>query len=384
MNIQQLIDQLLFEEEGNTLDFKSEQYRFIGATDEEKSELLKDIIAFSNAWRRTDAYIIIGVKEVKGGRSEVVGILEHLDDAHLQQFINSKTQRPIDFSYKAFQYEGAQIGIIHIPVQRRPFYLKKDFGRLKKSQVYIRRGSTTNVASLDEISTMGAEINGTYREEPSLDVFLISGKNDEIVEKRIVYKLINAKIPDDAQFPDYVKYANVGPNLMIEMPTVSSNRDYYRDKAKFVQACQRVRSFKLGLKNFGTVPARDVKVVFDIINEEKTSIACKLDALPSNPLTDNFFSPHLYNTVHKVPDVSVKRTSNGWHITCHLGKVQPKDMVITRDSFCIGALKSKSIQINAQVFSDDLPEPKQETLEVCFEVEDRAYSVSDFLPKKEG
>lgn len=75
-----MIDQLLFEEEGNTFDFKSEQYRFSGATDEEKVELLKDIIAFANAWRRTDAYILIGVKEVKGGRSEVVGISEHLDD----------------------------------------------------------------------------------------------------------------------------------------------------------------------------------------------------------------------------------------------------------------------------------------------------------------
>jgi len=113
MSLQTLIDKLLFEEEGNTLDFKSEQYHFSGAADHEKSELLKDIIAFANAWRRTDAYILIGVKEVKGGRSEIVGISEHLDDAHLQQFINSKTQRPIDFSYKTVQQEGAQIGIIY-------------------------------------------------------------------------------------------------------------------------------------------------------------------------------------------------------------------------------------------------------------------------------
>lgn len=94
MSHQTLIDQLLFGEEGNTLDFKSEQYRFSGATDDEKSELLKDILAFANAWRRADAYILIGVKEVKGGRSEVVGIADHLDDAHIQQFVNSKTQRP--------------------------------------------------------------------------------------------------------------------------------------------------------------------------------------------------------------------------------------------------------------------------------------------------
>ena len=33
-----LFEQLLYEEEGSTLDFKSEQYKFVKATDEEKSE----------------------------------------------------------------------------------------------------------------------------------------------------------------------------------------------------------------------------------------------------------------------------------------------------------------------------------------------------------
>jgi len=56
---------LLNEEEGTTLDFKSKQYLFAGATDEEKSELLKDILAFANAWRRSDAYILLGVEEVR-------------------------------------------------------------------------------------------------------------------------------------------------------------------------------------------------------------------------------------------------------------------------------------------------------------------------------
>ena len=59
-----LLEQLLNEEEGSYLDFKQEQYRFEGADNREKSEVLKDILAFTNAWRRTDAYILIGVEEV--------------------------------------------------------------------------------------------------------------------------------------------------------------------------------------------------------------------------------------------------------------------------------------------------------------------------------
>lgn len=384
MNLKTLIDQLLFEEEGNTLDFKSEQYRFSMANDEDKSELLKDIIAFANAWRRTDAYILIGVKEVKGGRSEVVGISEHIEDSHLQQFINSKTQRPIDFSYKAIQYESAQIGVIHIPVQRRPFYLKKDFGRLKKSQVYIRRGSSTDVASIDEISTMGTEANDAYQDAPSLDAFLITGKHDEIVEKNITCKLINADIPDDEEFPEYgVNYISIGPSLKTSIPNFSVNRNYYKDKAKYLKAYLRVRAFKLGIKNNGTVPARDVKVIFNILNEENTFTVCMLDDLPDKPSNSALSFPHIQNVHGTVPDVAVKNMLQGWRVTCHLGKIQPKDMAITKDGFCLGSNTSKLLQIAAQVFSDDLPEPMQELFEVVFDVEDREYSVGDFLPKEE-
>ena len=70
----ELFEQLLYEDESTTLDFKKKQYLFARATEEEKSELLKDILGFANAWRRSEAYILIGVKDVKGGRSNVIGI----------------------------------------------------------------------------------------------------------------------------------------------------------------------------------------------------------------------------------------------------------------------------------------------------------------------
>jgi hypothetical protein len=52
-------EQLLHEEQGATLDFMVEQYRFAKASDDDRSELLKDILGFANAWRRADAYILV-------------------------------------------------------------------------------------------------------------------------------------------------------------------------------------------------------------------------------------------------------------------------------------------------------------------------------------
>jgi predicted HTH transcriptional regulator len=95
----ELFERLLYEEESDTLDFKRDQYRFVKAQDTEKSELLKDILGFANAWRRSEAYIVIGVEDVRGGRANVVGIplSEHLDDHSLQQFVNNLTNQPVRF-----------------------------------------------------------------------------------------------------------------------------------------------------------------------------------------------------------------------------------------------------------------------------------------------
>jgi predicted HTH transcriptional regulator len=112
-----LFEILLHQDESETLDFKEDQYPFEGADDNRKSEILKDILAFANSWRRNDAHILVGVREVRGGRSIVCGISTHLVNRNLQQFVTSKVNRPITFSYSEKQFKGHDIGILTIPVQ---------------------------------------------------------------------------------------------------------------------------------------------------------------------------------------------------------------------------------------------------------------------------
>ena len=175
----QLVQSLLFEEESTTLDFKRDQYKFVGANDGDKSELLKDVLAFANAWRRTDAYILIGVDELKGKEKSIVVIEEFLDDAQLQQFINSKTQKPLAFSYQNIAFRGTSIATIHIPVQERPFYITKDYGKLKKNVVYIRRGSSTDEATPEEIATMRLSHPEPINTLPKLRVAFVLQSREE-------------------------------------------------------------------------------------------------------------------------------------------------------------------------------------------------------------
>jgi hypothetical protein len=152
---QNLFETLLLKGESETLDFKRDQYPFDRASDDDKSELLKDILAFANAWRAEDAYILIGVEEVVGGRARKHGIMRHLEDASLQQFVSSKTQKPVAFRYEAFAINGVSFGIICIPTQHRPVFLMNRYGRLNAQVVYVRRGSATDEADPDEIAKMG-------------------------------------------------------------------------------------------------------------------------------------------------------------------------------------------------------------------------------------
>lgn len=130
----ELFENLLHHAEGATLDFKRSQYLFNKASKSDKSELLKDILAFANTKREMPAYILIGVEEVKGGRSKVIGVQTHLDDADLHQFVNSKAQRSVEFSYQPFRTGCVEIGVIEIPVQeKRPIYIEKKFGKLAEN-----------------------------------------------------------------------------------------------------------------------------------------------------------------------------------------------------------------------------------------------------------
>ena len=149
------LESLLNMEEGPALDFKQQQYRFNRTSAQEKSELLKDILAFANSQRYRTAYILIGVKEVKGRRSEVVGVEEHLDDANLHLFVTSKTNKPVEFNYFPFQVEDKEIGVLSIPIQTRPVYTVHGYGKVKANIVLIRDGSSTRCASPDDIADMG-------------------------------------------------------------------------------------------------------------------------------------------------------------------------------------------------------------------------------------
>ncbi|MBZ0067428.1 MAG: hypothetical protein K8F26_01315 [Thiobacillus sp.] len=68
----ELLTALRYKSEGNDIDFKSAQYRFIGGSEDDKAEMLKNILAMADAWRDGPGYILLGFKDQRPHPAEVV------------------------------------------------------------------------------------------------------------------------------------------------------------------------------------------------------------------------------------------------------------------------------------------------------------------------
>ncbi|MBA7533709.1 hypothetical protein ES705_25952 [subsurface metagenome] len=373
----ELIESLLYEEEGVELDLKSQQYCFIKASDEEKSELLKDILAFANAWRRSDAFILIGVQEIKGGRSNVIGISDLLDDAAIQQFVTTKTNRPVIFSYQNLSFEGKNIAVLHIPLQQRPFYLKKDYGNLKKETVYVRRGSSTNVASLDEISRMGIPFQIEFG-NPVFEVFFADPKTRARLtdEQKINSLALNTlKI---STIPDYTQ--EHGPLYNIRM--TETNRSYYRELVEYTRKTKLVSPIHVAIENSGPSTAGDVRIEMKIDKAGGNVIVIDSYEYPEIPESEykKFpFSPGIMNKIPVNYDVIVSDIGDSWIVEARVDKVQPKATHWFQDPFYLGSYQNCEVIIDITIFCDNLNIPKSQQLTVTVKAEQRKANLEDIV-----
>lgn len=374
------LESLLFEEESATLDFKRDQYPFDNETDEGKSELLKDILAFANAWRRSDAYILIGVEEVQGGRSKVIGVANHIDDAKLQQFVNSKTHRPLYFSYFARKLDGLDVGVIHIPPQERPIYLTKKYGKLEKNTVYIRRSSSTDIASPEEIARMGQAAFGEGGAVPLLDVQFFDHEELVPLGHTFEFETGNLVVPDDQKIPDYgVSHYSVGGNLSLSLPIVGRNRDYFREAARYLKTSMETSRTEFVVSNSGSVVAQDVRLEITIDDPSGNVIVRDETSIPAEPSPNYLSLDSVPNVRMWEPDITVQRSRQTWIIRAELGKIQPKGSANTSSGLYIGSKTPLELQATVKVFADNLPAPRTCVLSIRVEPQPISLSVDQTI-----
>jgi hypothetical protein len=386
-------ERLLFEEESTTLDFKKEQYRFVKATDDEKSELLKDILGFTNAFRRSEAYVLIGVEDVRGGPSKVLGIADkyHLDDHSLQQFVNNLTNKPVRFQYEAFGYDDKQVGIIRIEEKQLcPIYLKYDYGKLQKEKVYVRRGSSTDPtkpASIEEIALMG---QGSAQHPAELVIEFADVKRDDSLGPHISWDAEFCEMPPLETIPDLKVKRNHDAfrGINIDGPR-RLNENYYRELTIFEFVRRLYRPVRLVVNNVGQVSANNVRVELTIPTNAGV-VALDSSKMPHPPKRRPSFNDMLKNirpAFRRTPgEVDIDNNDDRFRIEIDCGDLQPGRRVWS-DVFYMGIGATGDHAIPGQIFAENLPQPKDFSLTLSVIVTRTKLEISDLRslpePKRE-
>ena len=258
------IKQLCLKVESDHLDYKQEQYPFVEVSAPEKAELLKDVLAMANTSRNEAAYILIGVAQKTGEKGQIVGIPKgsFIDDAKLQQFINEKTNRVVEFSSYSVEINSANIiQVIEIPVQReRPYFPKKGLGKIKENDVFIRVGSYTRLATPDEIALMGKE-DLLRQNQREIEISLIVRQN---ISGDIDFHAVDISSPDyDNPDPTQKNPMVINPLGIVVYPLERLN--WIRDIAKTIRV-------DIALENKSPLSAEQLKVDAFVIESSNNCI----------------------------------------------------------------------------------------------------------------
>ena len=367
-----LLESLLHQVEGPALDFKQERYPFENASVGQKAELLKDILAMANSWRLTTAYILIGVREVKGGRSEIVGIEDHLDDADLHQFVNGKTQRPVEFSYIPYHTQGLEIGVIEIPIQERPLFLTNRFANLRHNQVFVRDGSSTRIATPDEIARMGAEQVLGGRPQ-----FLLEWSEVRADRARQSIHSVHSLVLEPFLPPH--TFSRRRPGRLGINPF--ANPDYSRDTIAGVADRRLLTGLGFRLQNESSTVGRRIRFSGRITKWSGLVIQEWIDSMPSRDR--NFLHTPILDMVSRDnddPKAEITEMRDSWEVVVDFGDVRPRDEVWSDTVLYAGSTRPGAISLRGELRGDNLPEPVKCELELHINVDRRPMTIDDVVP----
>lgn len=352
--IEQKIESLRYRSEGADLDFKQEQYKFIGAEDHDKAEMLKDILGFANAWREGPAYILVGLKDSRPHPAKVLGIAQSFDDATLQQFVNSKLNRTLNFTYEEHLLDGKTIGIFTIPKQKRPFFLKKRFSKLKEQTVYTRLGSSTVEASPDEVAAMGAEDIG--REEMRVDL-TVTGVNGEPLPDTIALEYI--RLPKD--LPDFCFNHTTRAPTIFQATAGRPNRNFWREHGEFLRIDAALIEMRFSLRNRSALQLSNPRL--EVRVESLDGQTCRILGgrdLPDVPKREwNIKIGNLNSVLREEARLDVDCEGTASVCRVRFLSLFPGEEAISADNLVLIPSAPGSLRIRLRIFAPELPAPQE-------------------------
>lgn len=340
------INILCLQGESNCVDYKRAQYAFQGADDAQKAELLKDILCFANAFRRSPAYILIGVDEDASGLGVIHGIDDNevIDDAKLQQFINGKTNNRIPFSaYPLKMNSGKFLQVIEIDtcVRGRPFYLKKDYARLHHKDVWVRAGTSSHIASPEEVSAMGRDAV-EFENAPDIKTSLVSENGDT---DNIVSVCITCDIKQEDN------------GIKRKLAYLSGGTEY--DRYIWLKTNIAKLHFRLEAENVSRVNAEGLKYQYELKCDDGSVVWSDVPAFGGSPF--DFGSVPFSSSLNQTKDL------------------RPKEKDMCAADMYLEVVHGGKFTIEVTVYGKNIPEPIKKLFDYSVSVEELPLRVKSVI-----
>lgn len=373
----QLIEQLLFRAESESLDFKADQYIIskdclprgeLSAEDHrkqldtKKSELLKDLLAMANSWRNGPGYIVLGVRENPPFSPEVVGIAKEkaFDDAEMQQFVAAKVNGILKFSYETLEYQGKVIGLFTIPEQSRPVWAKLDFGVVKRDKVYVRRGSSTAEALPGEVAQMGA-YSAQHLRRPKVQLQV----NDESGHSlQGVTKAVQVLCGLEGPIADYEVPSSIFSGMS------RTNKNFLRELRDWYIANMQGVAASIEITNSSEFSLTDCELHLSALQGESMIDVWDSDKRTAPETECDYLSRSILKGIRATKEsgwVVVEKDTAQYSAKISFDRIRPGEVVTAREPFLVLPKVSGAVKITCRLLAHELPEPL--TWECAFEVD---------------
>jgi hypothetical protein len=304
-----------------------------------------------------------------------------VDDHSLRQFINNLVNTPVRFHYRAFCHEGKQVGIFVVDDgQERPIHLTRNYGKLEKDKVYVRRGSSTDPskpASPSEIARMGA---GRPRDRAELLVEFAEVDRDDAIGSSVQMECELCSVPERKDIPK-LRDPHEHPFGLRTDYLRSHNEDYYRELAEYEFMTRLCRKVRITVNNIGEVVANNVRV--ELVVPARIGLLPTLET-PKKPETEETFGariPGIRSLHRRDPgEVDIDRNNDRYRIEIDCKDLQPGRQVWS-DTFYLGAGRSGDYPIQGRVLADNPPVPQPFTLTVTADVKHTTLTVKELCAK---
>ena len=156
------------------------------------------------------------------------------------------------------------------------------------------------------------------------------------------------------------------------------NSAYYRELAAFTQTSHLMRPLSLAIENAGVVSAHDVRLVFSLEDSNVKYVFMEEADIPEPPDSQH----EIYSFAQNLPvlgrdNVTVEHIAGTWRVECKFGKIQPQETARLAEDLYVGARRSGTLEIEAQIFADNLSQPRPARFSLQFDVDEREISLDE-------